>query len=198
MWLGQARILSPEVSRILPGCSLVLSRCSPDNQPAPGFFRFAWTYVEMDYHRSIHRILGEYSRHYFSMLFKEVGDVSVSSIKKQEINKLILSLSEDLKKRGRGNHAANAMLRSLKALFNYGINIYDLDIKNPCNGIGMYSIDNRIKYIPSDDDIETVKSLCDTEQLRLVQFVIDTGARINEPLCMTFADVHDDYVVLYT
>ena len=56
------------------------------------------------------------------------------------------------------------MLRSLKALFNWGIKIYDLDIKNPAN-LDFYPIDVHLKYIPSDGDIQAVKGKCEPASL---------------------------------
>lgn len=135
---------------------------------------------------------------FYSVLYKALGNVDISTVRKADINKIVSKFSSDLKKRGKTHHKANAMLRIFKALFNYGINIYELDIKNPCTGINLYSVDNKLKYIPSDEDILAVMELCDPGQKRLVQFVMETGARVNEPLSMTYGDVFDDYVVLYT
>ena len=132
------------------------------------------------------------------MLFQTVGDINASEVSKGQINQLLLNFSTDLKKRGKPNHKVNAMLRCLKALFNYGIKVYELSSRNPCVGLEYYSVDRKLKYIPSDEQIQAVKEICDPDQKMLFEFLEQTGARINEALRLTGDDVFNDYVILYT
>jgi integrase len=99
---------------------------------------------------------------------------------------------------GRTYHKLNAMIRSLKALFNYGISLYDLSIKTPVKGIQLHSVDNKIKYIPPDEDIESVKAVCTPIQRMLIDFCMETGCLANEALKLRMQDVGEDYVILYT
>ncbi len=138
------------------------------------------------------------NRRYFKMLYHLVGDIQASQVTKARINELLLTFSKDLKKRGKTNHKVNAMLRCLKALFNYGIKVHDLPFQNPCVGLDHYSIERRIKYIPTDEQIADVKRICDSDQRLLIEFIEQTGARINEALRLTSQDIFGDYVILYT
>jgi integrase len=90
------------------------------------------------------------------------------------------------------------MIRSLKALFNYGIKYYDLDIKNPVVGLDMFPIDINLKYIPSGEDILAVKALCAAKQNFLIDFVDQTGCRIMEAIRLKTEDIQDDKITLWT
>lgn len=115
------------------------------------------------------------------------------------VNALFIKEAKRLKSAGRTHHKLNAMIRSLKALFNYRINfLYDLSIKNPVSGLQLYSVDHKIKYIPLNEDIEAVKAICTTIQRLLIDFCLESGCRANEALNLRMADVGEDYVILYT
>ena len=137
------------------------------------------------------------NKRYFKMLLDRLGNVNVSEITRQQIDSFLNDFSRDLIGRGRTNHKGNACLRYLKALFFYGCRIHELQ-NNPCVGLEFFPIDKKLKYIPSDEDIDGVLKLCDQEEALLVRFVMDTGARINEALRLTPKEIFDDYVVLYT
>lgn len=141
-----------------------------------------------------------YNEHkrYLKIFLDEVGNKSVGDIKKLEVAEVVNSYSQDLRKRKRTQYKANAMLRIFKATFFFGINLYDLDIKNPCVGLEFRSVDKKLKYIPSDTDIKAVMAICNENQKMLIQFVRDTGCRISEALQLGRGDVFDDYLVLYT
>ena len=138
------------------------------------------------------------SRHYLKILLDHFGNISVQNITKGAIQKLFIEQSKIQKKRKRDNYVVNAMIRTYKALFFYGINYHDLEIKNPCLGIEMFPIKKRIKYIPTDSEIQEVLEKCDVNQRLLIEFVRDTGCRISEALYLRRRDVFDGYVILYT
>ena len=135
---------------------------------------------------------------YFNVLLDRLDNVSITTIKRADINTLLLDTSQHSQNKGSDNYTVNSMLRVFKALFNHVILEHDLDIKNPCVGIKPFSVKRKFKYIPSDNDIETVKVICDEEQKKLIKFVMETGCRINEALRLTATDVFNDYIVLYT
>ena len=122
----------------------------------------------------------------------------VSEITRKDLNSLLLDYSNDLQSRGKGNRRLNVCLTCLKALFNYGIKIHDLDAKNPVNGINPFAEEKKIKYIPLDEFVQAVLELCDPEEAFLIHYVMETGARISEALRFDSKDVFDGYVVLYT
>lgn len=135
---------------------------------------------------------------YYSILLKHFGNIKINEIKKKDIRELLLKQSIEGKKRGRKNYTVNAMLNVFKALFSYSIDNHEFEFRNPCLGIEPFPVEKKIKYIPSDEDIEAVKSLCDEGQRMLIDFVMETGARINEPLKIVGKDILEKHVVLYT
>jgi integrase len=138
------------------------------------------------------------NRRYFKMFYDYVGDVKVSDVTKPQINNFLADFSKDLLFRGKTNYKVNSCLAILKTLFFHGIRVYDLNIKNPCVGLEFYPFEKKLKYIPTERDIEAVLELCDPEERKLVEFVRDTGARIDEAMRLMPEDVIDDCVVLYT
>ncbi len=139
------------------------------------------------------------NKRYLSLLINQLKDVSVYKIEFPAIEKLLLETSERLQDEGKDNYAVNAMIRCYKALFNYANEKYKrLELKNPFNNVDFYSIEKKLKYIPTDDEIEAVLKLCDDEQKRLIEFIESTAARINECLNLKGCHVFENEVVLYT
>lgn len=135
---------------------------------------------------------------YYSILFKYFGDIPIKTIKKHDINKLLLEKAKEAKQQGDDNYAVNYMLVLYTALFNHAIDQHELDYRNPCKGIKPFPVTKKIKYIPSDKDVEAIRAICTKRQKLLFDFVVETGARINEPLKITGKDILEDFVVLYT
>jgi integrase len=138
------------------------------------------------------------NKRYYAILLNKVGDISFTDVKKAHIEDLLLATSKKQQSQGLDNYTINAMINVYKALFNYIIDKHDLNIKNPCNRIDKYPVKKKLKYIPSDEDIEAVKAMCDDGQIMLIDFVRDTGCRISEALRITGNDILDTIVVLYT
>jgi integrase len=138
------------------------------------------------------------NKRYYTILLNKLGDIPFIDVKKAQIEDLLLATSKKQQSRGLDNYTVNAMINTYKALFNYIIDKHDLNIKNPCKGIDKFSIKKKFKYIPSDSDIDAVKSLCDDGQAMLINFVKDTGCRISEALRITGKEILQACVVLYT
>lgn len=83
----------------------------------------------------------------------------------------------------RGNYTVNAMIRCYKALFNFSGEF------NPSKKIEFYPIDKKVKFIPSNEMIQAVLNICTTEQKDLINFILETGARINEALNLKGRDI---------
>lgn len=135
---------------------------------------------------------------YYSDFLKTIGNVPMNSITRKAINDFLFKVASNAKVKGNDNYGVNYMLNLLKALFNYAIESHELEIRNPCQGIKPFPVTKKLKYIPSDNDIEAVKSICTPEQKLLIDFISETAARINEPLKVTGKDIFDDYIILYT
>lgn len=139
------------------------------------------------------------NKRYLSILLKHIGDIQIEEIQKADIEKLLLITSERLQEEGKDNYVVNAMIRNYRALFNYVIDTYeDLEYKNPMRKIDFFSIEKKLKYIPTDKEINEVLKVCDEEQKRLILFIKETGARINECLNLKGCDVLEKEIVLYT
>jgi len=105
--------------------------------------------------------------------------------------------SKRLKRKGKGNWKVNSMLRSLKALWNYGNRVHDLNLKNPCN-LEFFPIDIKTKYIPPTEDIEDIKAECNTEQKLIIEFVDETACRIMEAVRFSHEDIDGELITLWT
>lgn len=125
-------------------------------------------------------------------------DVLLRDISKNDIIEHLLEVSSELQKQEKDNYKTNAMLRAFKALFNHAISGHDLNMKNPCNGIKFFPVIRRLKYIPPDKDIQAIMDICTDEQKRLLQFLMETGCRINEALKLTGSDIIEEFIVLTT
>jgi len=138
------------------------------------------------------------SRYYLKKLYNNFGNLSVKEITKSDLQKFLIDQSKKQHSQKNDNYVINAMIRAYKALFNYGINYLELEIRNPCLGISMFPITKKVKYIPTDEEIDNVLRQCNEFQKELLEFVRDTGCRISEALNLRHRDVFDGYVILYT
>jgi integrase len=154
--------------------------------------------ARLDYLMGKSKIYYKDNKRYFKLFLDQVSDKPISEITKKDINAVFQSFSDDLAKRKKTQHKANALLIALKSCFNYAIDLYELDIKNPVNGLKKKSIEKRIKFIPTDKMVNAVKEKCDDKEMLLIDFVMQTGARIGECLKFTADDVLGDKIVLYT
>jgi integrase len=138
------------------------------------------------------------NKRYYKILFEKLGNCSIDEIKRPAIENILLDVSKKQKSKGGDNYVVNTMLAVYKVLFNYVVERHDLSIKNPCTGIKLFSINKKLKYIPSDNDIEAIRSVCDDGQKALIDFVMESGCRINEALRLSVENVNSDNIVLYT
>lgn len=139
------------------------------------------------------------SKRYLSILLQHFDDIPIDKISKSEIEKLLMQTSQRQQEKGKDNYAVNSMIRCYKSLFNYVIDTYeDLKLKNPVRKISFYPVEKKLKYIPTDKEIQSVISICDNNQKSLIQFIEETGARINECLNLKGKDVLENHIVLYT
>lgn len=136
------------------------------------------------------------NKRYFDKALEVWGDCDINLITKAMVNELLKSEADRLKDSGKSNHKVNAMLRCLKALFNFGIKVYDLD-HNPCR-LDMYPIDKKLKYIPTDDEVEAVRQDLNGTQRLMFDICDQTAARINEVVRLTYEDIDDDLMTLWT
>jgi integrase len=143
---------------------------------------------------------------YFKKMEEAFGeDTPVNEITKEMVNDLLESESIRLENAGKTNHKVNALLRVMKAFFNYCIDYLDIEMKNPAKGIKPFPVQVNMKYIPTDVDVGNVRRYLNPAQKKLFDFVAETGCRINEAVGIAndkrvpgllVEDVEDDYVVL--
>lgn len=138
------------------------------------------------------------SNRYLKTLNKHFEGSFINDLTKQDVNDFIMELTTKYNEDKKSNYSVNASIRCYKAFFNFVNEHFGTEITNPFVKMKFFSIDKRIKYIPSDEEIDSLLKVCNKQQSRLVCFVMDTGARINEALNFTYGDIYDDYIVLYT
>lgn len=132
------------------------------------------------------------NRRYLKVLRDRMGNVLLRDISRNDIEALLSESSQKLGIDRRGNYTVNAMIRCYKALFNFSGEY------NPCKKIEFYPIDKKVKFIPSNDMIRSVLDICTLSQEDLLNFILETGARINEVLNLKGRDIGNTYVILYT
>lgn len=154
--------------------------------------------ARLDYIKTKSPVYYKETRRYLKMLLDALGNKPVHEVTKLEVNQVIQTFSEDLANRKRTQHKANAMLVAFKAVFNYGNELYELDIKNPCTGLKKKSVERKIKFIPTDEQINAVKAVCDEKQVLMIDFAMQTGERIGEILRFNAGDVFEGEIVLYS
>ncbi|HLV01638.1 MAG TPA: tyrosine-type recombinase/integrase [Acidobacteriota bacterium] len=94
---------------------------------------------------------------------------------------------------------ANAELKYLKALFNYGVERKLIRV-NPTDDLRRYPVDRKRKYIPPLKDIEKVIAVADPDSRDYLWVIQDTLARVGEIDRLTWEDVDFERqsVILYT
>lgn len=132
------------------------------------------------------------NRRYLKVLRDRMGNILLRDISRNDIEALLLESSQRLGTDRRGNYTVNAMIRCYKALFNFSGEY------NPCKKIEFYPIDKKVKFIPSNEMIRAVLDVCTHVQQDLLNFILETGARINEALNLKGRDIGNTFVILYT
>lgn len=98
-------------------------------------------------------------------------------------------------------YTANKDLKSLRAMFNFGMNPPRKWLfENPTKGIKFMPVEKRIKYVPPKEDILRVIMAADLDTKDYLWTIALTMGRISEINRITWQDVNLDerYVVLYT
>jgi integrase len=138
------------------------------------------------------------NKRYFKIALDFWGrDRQAVEITKKEVNDLLLVETKRLKGKKRQNYAVNALIRSLKALFNYGIRVYDLKT-NPLIFAPQHSIDIKLKHIPTNAEINAVRAKLSDNQIFLFDFVDQTACRISEAIRFKAEDIDSDLITLWT
>lgn len=71
-------------------------------------------------------------------------------------------------------------------------------MKNPCLHVEFYSIDTKLKYIPTDQEMIELAARLTMNQKLLFDFVDQTGCRIMEAIRLQHSDISGTLVTLYT
>ena len=151
-------------------------------------------YLEMTKNRFYY----EDNRRHAALVLKTFGNVSVREITKKMVNGLLMAELKRCQSAGLSNHRPNALFVNVRSFFNHGIKKLGLEIKNPCANLSKFSVDKRIKFIPTQEMLDEVLALCDERQAALVRFVDETACRIGEALRLDVQDVKADKIILYT
>ncbi len=104
-----------------------------------------------------------------------------------------------LKRRKVSNYAANKEIRYLRSLFNFGIKKNWIKA-NPTKGIEFLPVEKRVKYIPSQEDIDKVIIAATPDVQDYLWTIRDTLGRMSEINRLTWEDVDFKQltVTLYT
>jgi integrase len=94
---------------------------------------------------------------------------------------------------------ANKDLRYLRAAFNYGIR-KKLITDNPTEGLDFFPVEKKIKYVPTNEDIDKVIAVADPDTQDYLWTIRETIARMSEINQLRWEDVNLEtrFIILYT
>lgn len=138
------------------------------------------------------------SERMLGILESNLGDIPVQDITRPMLREVIDEFALDLSKRGKSLLKANAMIRIFKAFFNWMIDEMDIDMKNPMKKYKLFPTNKKMKYIPTDSEVNRVARKLNYHQTKLFKFVEETGCRINEAINLKAEDINGEYITLYT
>ncbi len=139
------------------------------------------------------------SEHYRSYLYmarrwsKKWGESQCSEITQSMVQKHLLQ------RRRISAHAANKDLRYMRATFNYGVR-KKLITKNPTEGFDFFPVEKKVKYVPSNEDIDKVIDVADSDTQDYLWTIRETMARVSEINRLLWEDINLEgrFVILYT
>ncbi len=96
-------------------------------------------------------------------------------------------------------YTGNIELRLIRALFNYGMKRKMINA-NPTDGIEFFPVEKKVKYVPSNEDIDKVIAVADPDTQDYLWTIRETMARVSEVNRLTWEDVNlnEKFVILYT
>ncbi len=138
-------------------------------------------------------------RHYKDLIYRakrwiaKWGDITCSQITQKMIINFLME------RRKISPYTGNIELRSLRALFNFGIKRKVINF-NPTDGVAFFPVEKRAKYYPSSDDIDKVIAVADPDTQDYLWTIRETMARVSEVNQLLWEDVNftERFVVLYT
>ncbi|MFH1991925.1 MAG: tyrosine-type recombinase/integrase [Pseudomonadota bacterium] len=94
---------------------------------------------------------------------------------------------------------ANKDLRYLRATFNYGIH-KQLITFNPSEGLDFFPVEKKVKYVPTNEDIDKVIAVADPDNQDFLWTIRETMARVSEINRLLWEDVNLEarFIILYT
>ena len=88
----------------------------------------------------------------------------------------------------------------MRATFNYGIQQKAHISNNPTEGLEFFPVEKKVKYVPSNEDIDKVIACADPETQDYLWTIRETMARVSEINRLLWEDVNLEarFVILYT
>jgi len=124
---------------------------------------------------------------------KKWGDLNCSKITQDMVERFVLERNKV------SAQTANKEIRLLRALFNFGKKKKLLN-ENPLDGIEFIPIENKIKYVPTLEEIDKVIEVADPNTQEYLLTIRDTLGRVSEINRLTWDDVNFNqrHIILYT
>ena len=96
-------------------------------------------------------------------------------------------------------YTANKDLRYLRATINYGLKKKYIS-NNPAEGFDFFPVEKKVKYVPSDEDIDKVITVAEPDEQDYLWTIRETMARVSEINRLLWEDVDLErrFVILYT
>jgi integrase len=109
-------------------------------------------------------------------------------------------VEEHIHERNRiSGYSANQDLRYLRAAFNFGLERKLITV-NPTKEIEFFPVEKKVKYVPSQEDIDKMIGVADPDTQDYLWTIRETMARVSEINRLTWEDVslQGQYIILYT
>ena len=144
------------------------------------------------YHKHSERVIQKF------IDFLGQPEFPVKAVSRRQVEEFKQAQALERQEAGQSPHSVNYGLRILKAFFYYAIRVKEIDMRNPAVYVKHQALNDDSKYIPTDDDLTTLRETLDREEALLVDFCTETGCRINEALRLTSKDIGPETVTLWT
>lgn len=117
------------------------------------------------------------------------------NIAMSDINKIIASNFIRRVEIDRGGKAADRRIRTLKALWNWH---KDTVPRNPWRSVARPAMEEFVKHVPRPEDVSKILAAAKPWQADLLNTILYTGARVSEVLNLTWEDVSEQSLKLWT
>jgi integrase len=171
--------------QILAGENPQVARAQHREEPTLGDLFDLWMT-----HAKAHKRTWDQDDYQYERFFKKWSNRKVQAIRRTDVAKLHAEIGESS-----GIHTANRALALLRAIYNHGRKMLELDVQNPAAAVKAYREEPRDRRLQSDELPAFFKALEEEPNQDIRDYVylsLFTGARKSNVMGMRWADISFD------